>query len=75
MCEQFVKGRLRAPKTAEFARMSESQVQEGDLPGEYFVRSHVDAQNAFGALIRNPYDCVVQDTCGGNYKLTALKMD
>jgi len=54
ICKQFVTDRLRAPKTAEFASMSDSRVLGGG-GGEYEVHSYVDAQNGFGALIRNNY--------------------
>lgn len=44
VCRKFVLERLHAPKTAEFARFSDSKIVSGD--GE--VHPRFDAQNGFG---------------------------
>ncbi|GBG03919.1 hypothetical protein AZSI13_32460 [Azospira sp. I13] len=57
-CQELVRMRLKAPSTADFASYSESTVIEDD---RYFrVTSYVDAQNAFGAKLRNRWVCHVQ---------------
>lgn len=56
MSQSFVKDRLKAPATAEFPWYDESMVTPLGKE-KYIVRSYVDAQNAFGALIRNNYTC------------------
>lgn len=58
-CEQFVIERLRAPKTATFVP---GAVGEWVAPGSKQVKvtGSVDAQNGFGALIRNTYTCIVE---------------
>ena len=56
MSQSFVKDRLKAPATADFPSFSDSGVSVkyvGDCTHE--VRAYVDAQNAFGANIRNRY--------------------
>lgn len=56
MSQSFVERRLRSPKSAEFPRFSDSEVRVnyvGDCTFE--VRAYVDAQNAFGALLRTNY--------------------
>jgi hypothetical protein len=56
MSQSFVKKQLRAPATAEFPWVSDCDVTVnylGDCTHE--VRAYVDAQNAFGAKLRNRY--------------------
>jgi hypothetical protein len=55
---RFVKARLKAPATADFSSLSGSAAPAGD--NKYVVRAYVDAQNSFGANIRNNYVCTVQ---------------
>ena len=51
MAQKLVKGTLKAPATAEFASIVDSQVTTiGDC--SYRVVSYVDSQNSFGANIR-----------------------
>lgn len=58
MAEKFIKGRLRAPGTAEFGGE-----RVAHLGGEkYLVTGYVDAQNAFGAKLRNQWICTVEQT-------------
>jgi hypothetical protein len=57
MSRDFVKDRLRAPTTAEFPWATDDGVSVVDLGDCTFdVHAYVDAQNAFGAKIRNRYD-------------------
>jgi hypothetical protein len=55
MCAEFVKDRLKSPSTAKFDYRSETAVHHGN--GQYTVTGAVDAQNAFGAMIRAQYIC------------------
>lgn len=49
---------LKAPATAQFPEYVDEFVD--DLEGGQFrVTSYVDAQNGFGAMIRNDFTCVV----------------
>lgn len=60
--EQSIEKLLKAPSTAKFSDISETiitpitsyEIEFGDLPG-YKVIGFVDAQNGFGAMIRNNY--------------------
>lgn len=54
VCEDFVKDRLKAPTTAEF----ETAVTGGG--GTYTVTGAVDAENSFGAKVRNQFTCRVR---------------
>ena len=54
IAQEEVKGRLKSPSTAEFPWDPDNYIikQNGN---EYTVYSYVDAQNSFGAKIRNKY--------------------
>lgn len=65
MSQSFVKDRLRAPATADFPSMSTEGVlitYLGDCTHE--VHAFVDAQNAFGAKLRNNYVVKLQNQKG-----------
>ena len=73
LCETAVKRRLRAPGTADFPF---AHVTNAEALGSnrYRLRSYVDAQNAFGAKLRNNFVCIVEGS-GENaagYKLVEL---
>jgi hypothetical protein len=56
MSQEFVKMSLKAPSSAEFPRMEDSEVSVNYLGDcTHDVRAYVDAQNSFGAKIRNRY--------------------
>lgn len=56
-----IKKKLKAPSTAEFPGLRESEVtREG--PDVFIVKSYVDAQNSFGAKIRNHFTVKVEFT-------------
>lgn len=56
MSQSFVKGKLKAPSTAEFPYSSADGVSVAYL-GEctHLVNAYVDSQNSFGAMIRTKY--------------------
>ena len=58
MCQQFVTNHLIAPSTAKFPGYYDTRIGmlNGD-PHSWRVIGYVDAQNAFGAQIRNYYTC------------------
>jgi hypothetical protein len=60
-CEQFVERRLKAPSTAKFSHVWDTTMT-GSGDGPYQVRGFVDAQNSFGAMLRNHYVCTAQRT-------------
>jgi len=59
--QQFVEKRLRSPATAEFGSITDSGVKVIGL-GEcrHLVIAFVDAQNGFGAIVRNWYTAVME---------------
>jgi hypothetical protein len=73
MAETFVKRGLKSPGTAdfgglfgEFQNSDDHVINLGD--GRYRVHGWVDAQNSFGAKLRNYFTCEVEDK--GNDKWT-----
>lgn len=62
-CQDLVKGRLKAPATADFPTFpTHSTGMGGD--GLVVIRSYVDAQNGFGAMLRTNFRCKLQYTGG-----------
>jgi hypothetical protein len=55
MSQKFVKRNLKAPSTAEFPVWTESNCRATQIGNTWKVRSFVDAQNGFGAMIRSDY--------------------
>ena len=61
MAQHFVEAQLKSPKSAQFAPTDE--MEWGLLKGttdQYIVRSYVDSQNGFGALIRTKFEIVMK---------------
>ena len=75
-CQDFVKGQLKAPSTAQFPNpYSAGTTVVRVAPGHYRVTSYVDAQNSFGAQIRTPFICEVKKVPGGDqWQLHNLSM-
>jgi hypothetical protein len=56
--KQRVERMLKAPRTAEFAGLSDHNTMQVD-ESTINVTGYVDAQNSFGAMIRTAYSCEV----------------
>lgn len=56
---QFVERRLKSPSTADFGPFSDAKVTsltpEQNTACKFLVEGYVDAQNGFGAMIRNQF--------------------
>ena len=55
-CQDWVKDQLKAPSTADFANESGYTSDTGP----WTIMGSVDAENSFGARIRNSYACEVR---------------
>lgn len=76
MAQDFVKERLIAPGSAEWPGFFERDGHVTALGNKrYRVRSWVDSQNAFGALLRIQYTAVVVDAAGDRWTLESLDLD
>jgi hypothetical protein len=67
MAERFVKQELRSPSTANFPATAEVR----QVGGAWLVSSYVDAQNGFGATIRNHWTAELRDH-GSQWELVKL---
>lgn len=54
-CEQFTKDQLKAPSTAEFSNWVTTEITDRS----WRIKADVDAQNSFGAMIRNTTICEI----------------
>lgn len=71
-CEEFILDRLKSPSSADFGSATSSRATTA--AGEVFVvTGAVDADNAFGASIRNRYVCEVVYS-DGRWRLHDLDM-
>lgn len=63
-CQTTVREKLKAPATARFDADKppsvESNAGSSAEPGSMVVNGTVDAENGFGALVRNEYFCIVK---------------
>jgi hypothetical protein len=59
LCEMLVERSLVAPSTAKFPANGTRDTKSAGN-GIYITNSYVDAQNSFGAMIRNNYYCKLQ---------------
>lgn len=73
VCKNFVKERLKSPKSADFPWLRDEFVAR--LGGaRYRVDAYVDAQNSFGADLRNHFSCTVRWLDGNRWRLEDLKI-
>lgn len=74
--ESAVKERLRAPASARFPTNHVGQGAGVILLGEcrFHVRSWVDSQNGFGAMLRSTYTAEVVPTSDGRYQIESLRI-
>lgn len=78
VCKDFVKDRLRSPGSAKFRNFFEDDgevIVTGAGKGPYTVRSTVDSENGFGALIRTDFTCSVTNTSGDRWRLNSVSTD
>lgn len=71
-CRQFTEDRLKAPKTAEFERYNSAKVTKYDYD-EWKVSMYVDAENSFGAMLRNGFNCHLQDKGDSWYLISIVE--
>lgn len=71
ICQDFIKDKLKAPSTAEFeVRNKNHIIDEGD--NTFTITMNVDAENSFGAMIRDTFYCRVHYTTGDQWILYSL---
>ena len=75
----YVEQRLKAPSTAKFGACVTTDTTEycTEYLGNqrYRVATYVDAQNAFGAMLRTYFVCVMEQTADDYFELESLEFD
>lgn len=64
VCKQAIKDMLISPSTADFPFLPDATFR--GRKSKYTIKTHVDSQNAYGALIRSKWHCEVQYSGSGN---------
>jgi hypothetical protein len=63
-CERIIKDKLKAPSTAIFPNAYEEQQQITKPDSGYYWEGTVDAENSFGAMLRNKFKCTYTRSTG-----------
>jgi len=80
MSQEFVKRQLRSPSTADFPLINASGVSVSRFTNDdgrcaFTVRGYVDAQNGFGATVRQNYTVMLApDSNGTDWSLLGITM-
>jgi len=72
--QQVIKNLLKSPRSAIFATYNESRVSYLTNK-KYGVRSYVDSQNSFGALLRTYFTVIVEEKGKNNWEVIDIKLD
>lgn len=76
MSKKFVLESLKSPSTAVFPDIDDKKVCIFKLEDhKWDVLGYVDAQNGFGAMIRNNYFCSLVDNGGGYWICTRMRIE
>lgn len=76
MCEDWIEQRLKTPATAEFQGVLSGRYDRVIQTNQrYSIRSYVDSQNGFGAMIRSDFHCVTTQTSDGEWELNRLDIE
>lgn len=72
--EMIIQNMLKSPSTAKFPIVADSTSKSGKI---YYIYSHVDSQNGFGAIVRNNYSISLEYLGGDwsdirNWKLISI---
>jgi hypothetical protein len=78
MAQQFVEDKLKSPSTADFGSAFGDYQDPDEVVtdlggGKFRVRGWVDAQNAFGATIRNHFMCELEYVGNDRWRCTSLQ--
>lgn len=73
MSQDFVRDRLKSPATAKFPIYPLSAHPLGD--NRFAIKSHVDSQNSFGALLRTRYSCTLAKLPDGRWRLENMEFE
>jgi hypothetical protein len=73
-CQEFVSRQLKSPGSAKYPAEETAEHAHNLGDGRFAVRSYVDSQNGFGALLRTQFACYVhKNPTGLSYTLDSLQ--
>lgn len=76
IAKKLIKPQLKSPSTAVFEDShTDKMVFPTGIDCQYRVRAYVDAQNAFGAKLRNKFTAVVKYNGNDKWSLVSLEFD
>ena len=59
-CEERMNAQLKSPGSADYPFAHSTSVEALAEPNRYRLASYVDSQNAFGAVLRTKFACIVE---------------
>ena len=74
MCSNYVEVSLKSPKSADFPWDKAAGGSKSLGNQTYAIRSYVDAQNSYGAQLRNWYNCKIQYKSGDDANPASWKL-
>lgn len=73
-CQEFVRPRLNDPDSAQFGNARDASVeQDKKSPNVYTVQFDGRAKNGFGGLMLTTFQCRIEITSQGDYRLLETK--
>jgi hypothetical protein len=72
--QRFVRASLNAPEAAIFQPCSEAEIMRTSQHGQYQVEGYFDAQNSYGAMLREHYTAFVK-YIAGRWEMVAIDLD
>lgn len=73
LAKHEVEIRLKSPSSAKFPSSNEAKIM--DLGDTCIVTSYVDAENSFGASIRNKFTVTLRKDSSGNYTTESVYIE
>lgn len=76
ICKEFVKTRLLSPSSARFPSCYDVDVRQTDVALDvWYVEGYVDAENAFGVVVRSYYSCGVRYLGNEEWGLVSMTIE
>jgi hypothetical protein len=76
ICKEFVKRELLSPTSARFPSCYDVDIRQTDVAlDEWYVEGYVDAENAFGVVVRSYYSCGVRYFGNEEWGLVSLTIE
>ena len=70
LCHDQIEGKLKSPSTADFEGLTEFTASKSSDGNSWVLSGYVDAQNSFGATVRQNWSCTVTPTDESNARVS-----